>query len=138
MDKEIKDTILVVDDQKNWRDALVILLDKEGYTVKAVDCFEEAIEELSRGTFALLVLDVRLVDTDTFNVQGLELLREAKMQNPAPKVVILTGYPESIRNGVLEKYGADALIHKVPLGSRFSPQEFKEQVHEILQGVENK
>ena len=80
MSDKIKDRILVVDDQPNWRDALVILLSKEGYKVGAVTCFEEAACELSCGTFALLVLDVRLVDTDVFNVQGLELLRLAKSQ----------------------------------------------------------
>ena len=81
MSDKIKDRILVVDDQPNWRDALVILLKQRGIRKSgAVTCFEEAACELSCGTFALLVLDVRLVDTDVFNVQGLELLRLAKSQ----------------------------------------------------------
>lgn len=129
-----QDRILVVDDQPNWRDALIILLHKEGYKVTAVTCFEEATSELSRSTFDLLVLDVRLVDVDVFNVQGLELLRLAKSKDPAPKVIMLTGYPESIREGVLDKYGADALIHKVPPGSSFNKHDFKRRVEKLIRG----
>jgi len=124
--------VLVVDDQVNWRKALINLLTKEGYLVNAVACFEEAVEKLSHDEFDLVVLDVRLVDRDTFNIQGLELLGLVKAREPAPKVVILTGYPESIREGVLEQYGADALVLKVPPGSKFDSKGFKEQVRKLL------
>ena len=133
MDNRIACHILVVDDQDNWRAALTSLLSKEGYTIKAVAHFEEAVEEISRGTFDIVILDVRLVDTDVFNVQGLELLRLAKAQEAAPGVIILTGYPESIRDGILEEYGADALILKVPPGSRFDSKGFKKQIRKLLQ-----
>ena len=79
-----------------------------------------------------MVLDVRLVDTDVFNVQGLELLRLVKTQEAAQKTIILTGYPESIRKGVLEEYGADALVLKVPPGSRFNSRGFTDKVQELL------
>jgi len=124
--------ILVVDDQDNWREALTSLLAKEGHTVKTAACFEEAANEISQGTFDLVVLDVRLVDADVFNVQGLELLQVMKSQKTAPRVIILTGYPESIHEGVLEKHGADALVLKVPPGSRFDSEGFIEQVQELL------
>jgi DNA-binding response OmpR family regulator len=131
MRSEITGRILVVDDQDNWREALASLLTKEGHTVQTLARFEEAVEVISRDTFDLVILDVRLVDTDVFNVQGLELLRIVKAQKTAPKVIILTGYPESIRIGVLE-YGADALVLKVPLGSRFDSDSFKGQVQRLL------
>jgi CheY-like chemotaxis protein len=132
MKTKITGRILVVDDQDNWRKALTSLLSGEGHTVETVACFEEAVEEISQGAFDVVVLDVRLVDTDVFNTQGLELLRLAKAQATAPGVVILTGYPESIRDGILEEYGADALIFKVPPGSRFDSKGFKEQVWKLL------
>jgi len=133
MKKKITGRVLVVDDQDNWRKALASLLSKEGYTTKTASCFEAATREISQGTFDLVVLDVRLVDKDIFDVQGLELLQHAKAQESAPRVIILTGYPESIHEGVLEKYGADALVLKVPLGSRFDSRGFKEQVQKLLQ-----
>ncbi len=133
MNSEMTGRILVVDDQDNWRDALVSLLSKEGLAVKTIAHFAEAKEEISQEQFDLVVLDVRLVDADIFNVQGIELLQMVKAEGTAPKVIILTGYPENIRNGVLERYGADALILKVPPGSRFDSQGFKEQVRRLLQ-----
>ncbi|MHA2275153.1 MAG: response regulator [Candidatus Kariarchaeaceae archaeon] len=132
MKTKIKYSILVVDDQDNWREALTQLLSTEGYTIKAVASFKEAKEQIALNIFDLVILDVRLMDIDVFNVQGIELLRLVKDQEPAPKAIILTGYPESIRKGVLERYGADALLLKVPEGSRFDTKGFKEKVKTLL------
>jgi two-component system response regulator RegX3 len=124
--------ILVVDDQENWREALTILLTEEGYKIKAAEYFEDAIRELEQKKFDLIVLDVRLVDPDIFNVQGVELLKIIKNQENAPKVVMLTGYPESVRDGILSEYGADALILKVPPNSKFDSQAFREKIQSLL------
>jgi CheY-like chemotaxis protein len=132
MNNKIAGHILVVDDQSNWRAALVALLSAEGHTIEAATCFEEAHEKISQQVFDLVVLDVRLVDKEIFNVQGLELLQLIKAQTPSPRVIVLTGYPGSIRTGTLEKWKADALILKVPLGSRFDSQGFKERVRNLL------
>jgi CheY-like chemotaxis protein len=138
MSNKIAGHVLVVDDQENWRTALASLLSKEGLTVKTSASFEEAVTEITQDTFDLVVLDVRLVDKDVFNIQGLELLQMVKAKEPAPKVIILTGYPESIRDGVLENYGADALVLKVPPGSRFKSQAFREEVHKLLQQAQTR
>lgn len=132
MNSKITGHILLVDDQENWRAALTSLLSIEGHAVEAVASFEDAVGKISQGVFDLVILDVRLVDTDVFNVQGLELLRMAKEQETAPRVIILTGYPESIRDGILKQYGADALILKVPPGSSFDSRGFKKQVRRLL------
>ena len=102
MNSKTAHNILVVDDQENWREALTLLLDGEGYKVETAEYFEDAIHFLSKMHFDLVILDVRLVDPDVFNVQGVELLRLIKSQKNAPKVVMLTGYPESLRDGVIE------------------------------------
>lgn len=133
MDNKTKASILVVDDQDNWREALTDLLSNEGYTVKSVSCFDDAKYEIEQKQFNLYILDIRLVDTDVFNIQGLELLRLIKEKNVGSKVVILTGYAESIRDGVLDRYKADALILKVPERSRFNSKEFIKKIQELLQ-----
>jgi DNA-binding response OmpR family regulator len=124
--------ILVVDDQDNWRDALTDLLSDEGYSVKTAAFFDDAISELNRTKFAVVVLDIRLVDIDIFNVQGVELLKVIKSQSYSPKVIMLTGYPESVREGVLDLYGADDLILKVPPQSRFDTVAFLEKIHKLI------
>lgn len=125
-------TILVVDDQGNWRRMLRTLLEQEGYDVQEAINFIEAKTRIDSSIFDLLILDIRLVDEDIFNVQGLELLKLAKSQQPSPLVIILTGYPEIIREGVMKSLGADALMLKVPKGGRFNNNEFKKQVRTLL------
>lgn len=133
MSDKVTGHILIVDDQPNWREALMDILTQEGYTVTTAEDFDGAMEALSENMFDLAVLDVRLVDRRVFNVQGLELLRNIKAQErSSPSVIILTGYPESIRDGVLEEYGADALLLKVPSGSQFDVEGFKKRVQELI------
>lgn len=132
MNDKITSRILVVDDQENWREALFSLLDKDDYSIEIVGSFEEAQKEINRHIFDLVILDVRLLDQDTFNVQGLELLKLAKAQKEAPKVMILTGYPESIHQEFLDENSPDALLLKVPKNSRFDSQSFKTQVQNLL------
>jgi DNA-binding response OmpR family regulator len=124
--------VLLVDDQSNWRKMLRTLLEKEGYEVQEAVNFDEAKKKISENMLNLLILDLRLVDEDVFNVQGLELLRLAKSQAQAPAVVIFTGYPETIRGGVVESLGVDALLLKVPQGSRFRGSEFMKRIRALL------
>ncbi|MDM8549428.1 response regulator [Desulfobacterales bacterium HSG2] len=127
-----KGDILIVDDQENWREVLTDVLTKEGYTVKAVAAFEDAISEISENKFDLLISDVRFEDKFASDIQGIELLNVVKSEKNSLKVMMLTGYPESIPDGVLERYKADALILKAPKGSRFDTKGFKEKVRELL------
>jgi CheY-like chemotaxis protein len=124
--------ILIVDDQPNWRKMLKVLLQREGYIVHSADNFEDAQSKLSELSVDLVVLDLRLVDEDIFNVQGLELLQLAKSQKRRPAAVILTGYPESILDETLAKLDVDALMLKVPSRGRFDGQEFVSQIKKML------
>lgn len=121
--------ILVVDDQENWRKALTSLLEDHESSVASAQDFETATALLAQGAFDLVVLDVRLVDQDKFNAEGLDLLHHIRATSPATKTVILTGYPESVH----EKPDVDAYIFKVPSGSHFDSRAFKRRIKELLQ-----
>jgi DNA-binding NtrC family response regulator len=120
--------ILVVDDQPNWRLALRTLLESEGFAVKQASSFEEAEALVAVSTFDVAVLDIRLADEITYNVEGLELLRVIKKNCPHTRVIILTGYPESLK----EEPEADILVLKVPEGSTFDSGDFKMQVRKLV------
>jgi len=124
--------ILVVDDQPSWRNALRMLLEQEGYVVTAVADFESACAVLDSQIFDLITLDVRLIDNEVFNVQGLGLLQRIKQAQVGAAVIMLTGYPEIIREDPLEEYGADALLLKVPAGAHFDRIEFQELVRSLV------
>lgn len=80
--------VLIVDDQREIRDVLRIILEGVGYTVEeAVDC-KEGERLLQSMSFDIVITDIIL---PRFN--GLDILRKAKEIQPDTPVVIITGYP---------------------------------------------
>jgi two-component system response regulator HydG len=82
----IKNTILVVDDDLAHRTMLKTLLSGWGYAVAEADDGSAAIAQVGKRPFDL-IMDVRMV-----KVSGLEALAEIKAFNPAIPVVIMTAY----------------------------------------------
>ena len=85
--------ILIVDDQQNWRDVISSLLASDGYEVNSVASTADAWRLLDNKSFDIAILDVRLVDDDPFDVQGIELLEQMKTRlGDRFPIVIMTGY----------------------------------------------
>ena len=81
--------LLVVDDEPSARTTLALLLRKRGHRVVEADGATSAAAKLAEEAFDLVVTDLRMPDGD-----GLEVLRAAKAQVPAPEVILLTAYAE--------------------------------------------
>ena len=79
--------LLLVDDEESFRSIVGKELTRAGYAVETAGTLEEARSALSRKSFHLVLLDVRLPDGS-----GLELLADIKSSLPATQVVILTAY----------------------------------------------
>ncbi|MDD2889271.1 MAG: sigma-54 dependent transcriptional regulator [bacterium] len=82
-----KARILVVDDDKYWCQCLSDLLLDEGYDVNIADDGIKAMELIDRGNFHLIIVDLKMPKMD-----GLEVLKSIKKQNPGIEVIILTGF----------------------------------------------
>lgn len=121
--------VLIVDDQKNWRQVLRTLLELEGCEVSEAATYEEAKKQLKDTGFDLTVLDVRLIDHQIFNVQGLELLHFIKTNHPTTKTIVLTSYDESAKNAESE---ADVLLSKGKGEATFDSKKFRNHVRELL------
>jgi len=80
--------ILVVDDEKVVRWSLERDLSACGFEVTAFETGEEAIEELGRASYDLLLLDVRLP-----GVSGLEALRRVREARPELPVIMISAFP---------------------------------------------
>jgi DNA-binding NtrC family response regulator len=80
-------TILVVDDDDVTRKLLKEVLEKEGYATQLADSGEQAVRQLQRGAFPIVVSDIRMVELD-----GMAVLREAKKQDPSCAVILMTGF----------------------------------------------
>ena len=79
--------ILVVDDERLIRWSLEQQLQREGYTVQSVETGAEALQRAQADPPDLILLDVRLPDTD-----GVELLGQLRAADPECLVVMMTAH----------------------------------------------
>jgi len=95
--------ILVVDDEAILREALRDWLTNAGYTVEAVERGEEALELIKERDFGVAILDFKLPGKN-----GIEILREARVQRPQLQGILITAYPswetavESMKLGAID------------------------------------
>lgn len=86
MSKNIK--ILVVDDEKNWRDLIKEILGKERYDITTAASGDEAIELIKKDEYQIIVTDMRMES----EFRGIELLEYIKKECPTTPVIILTAH----------------------------------------------
>jgi DNA-binding response OmpR family regulator len=95
--------ILVVEDETVMRESLRDWLGDEGYAVETAAHGEAALKAIGEQDFSVLILDIRLPGKN-----GLEVLKEARAQNPRLKGIIITAYPsvetavEAMRIGAID------------------------------------
>ena len=90
-----KGNILLVDDDRDIRDSLKIILESKGYTVQTAGNGREALAAVKAKMPDLMILDV-MMSTDT---EGFDLAFELK-QKPEYKglpIIILTSFLEKVR-----------------------------------------
>jgi DNA-binding NtrC family response regulator len=108
--------LLVVDDNRNWRELLNMIF-ADDYTVSIAETYEQALRLLKehKPVFDVAIIDIRLVDTDASNEDGLRLLRDIQELGTGTRAIILTGYPD-LRTGklALRDLGAYDYLEKYP------------------------
>jgi DNA-binding response OmpR family regulator len=90
-----KGTILLVDDDRDIRDSLKIILESKGYTVQTAGNGREALSAVKAKVPDLMILDI-MMSTDT---EGFDLAFELK-QKPEYQdlpIIILTSFLEKVR-----------------------------------------
>ncbi len=80
-----KARVLIVDDEKEIRDSLEMLLNSEGLAVDTATSGEEGIDAIQANLYDVVLLDVMLPGRS-----GLEIQKELKSVDPTLPVVILT------------------------------------------------
>jgi two-component system nitrogen regulation response regulator NtrX len=82
--------ILIVEDMPDWQEQLQSVLRRDGYTVTTMPTYGEALGELRRTEYQLVIVDLRLNPIDENNRDGVKLLKDLKMlQIPS---IVVTGY----------------------------------------------
>lgn len=83
MDREI----LLADDEVTFRKTFAKVLQKEGMLVTAVGNGIEAIEAVTKKSFAVVILEIRMPGAD-----GLKVLRQIMHIRPATRVIMITAF----------------------------------------------
>ncbi len=79
--------ILIVDDDRIILDSLCEFLRLDGYTATGAESFREAVAQLQKQPFSLVLTDINMPDGD-----GFELLANIRKNFPQTVVIIITGY----------------------------------------------
>lgn len=98
-----KSTLLLVDDDRHVLESMSDWLRGQGYDLDAVAKYTDALDQMRRKSYDLVLADVRLADGD-----GFDLLEQCRRNWPAAQVVLMTGYGtpdgaiEAIRAGAFD------------------------------------
>jgi DNA-binding NtrC family response regulator len=98
-----KPQLLVVDDDRRVLESMADWLRSQGYELVASAGYSDALEQLRKKTFDLVIADVRLRDGD-----GFDLLEQCRRNWPSAQVILMTGYGspdgaiEAIRAGAFD------------------------------------
>ncbi len=107
--------ILIVEDDPRWQNALRRFLKSEGYSIAIASSYDEAVAKLETECFDLVVLDVRLVDWDVTNEEGMQVLEKIKQLglDGVTQKIIVTGYGTTEgQREAFRKYGVLDFIPK--------------------------
>ena len=99
-------TILVVDDEQSYRDALAVALEREGFRVELAADGVEALERFDAARPSLVLLDVMLPQ-----VSGIDVCRELRSRSRVP-IIMVTARSAEIDAVVGLEVGADDYVSK--------------------------
>ncbi len=99
--------LLIVEDKESFRRVLVQSLEETPWKVQAVGDPQEALQLLETNRFEAMVTDLRLP-----NMNGLDLLKQAKRLRPELRVVLMSAFGEAKDIVEAMRSGADDFLPK--------------------------
>ncbi len=110
--------ILVIDDDTAFCVMLKTFLQKKGYEVVNAFNADDALQELDKNQFDIVITDIRLPDSD-----GLEILKSVKEKSSKTQVILMTGYTDiksavsAMKSGAFDYVGKpinpDEILHTI-------------------------
>lgn len=107
MSDEINAKVLLVDDEEQFLKALSQRLTGRGMKIEAVNSGEDALRQAKGKDFDAIVLDLVMPGLD-----GLEVLKQLRQENPDLQIIMLTGHATVEKSVEAIKQGAVELLEK--------------------------
>ena len=101
--------VLVVDDERSMRELLSIVLRRDGYDVLLASDGKVAVDTLKRERVDVLITDIRMPE-----MNGVDVLREAKRIDPDIISIIMTAFASTDTAVDALRLGAADYVHKSP------------------------
>jgi CheY-like chemotaxis protein len=111
--------VLIVDDEPAILFAFSQYLKSSTVIIETASTLQEAIDMLKQQTFDAVIADLRL--TGTTNIEGYEVIRQARLLQPSSKIMVVTAYGGDTIKKTIHEMGANHYFEK-PV----SPQTIKE------------
>jgi two-component SAPR family response regulator len=108
--------ILIVDDDEAVLNFFKRLLKEDVYNVTTADTGQGALDEIGRGDFDLVFLDIVLRD-----INGIEVCSKIREIKPDLDIILITGYPEKekdtehldIKGCFFKPFGIDKIFSEI-------------------------
>jgi two-component system OmpR family response regulator len=122
--------ILLVDDEKEFVDALAERMRARDMDVTAVTTAKDALSKADEETYDAIILDLQMPEMD-----GIEALKRIKEKNPDMQIILLTGHATVEKSVTAMKLGAMDLLEK-PTDIETLTEKIKEAHHQRMLLVE--
>jgi CheY-like chemotaxis protein len=122
--KNVHKKILVIDDDEGVRKSFGLALEDSGYPLKAVGSGSEGIEEVAKGGYGLIFLDLKMPV-----MNGVETLRSIRKIDQEVPVYIVTAFYKEFFGG-LQEASKDGIMFELlekPITGK--------QIQTVVQGV---
>ena len=126
MKYEVPPHILVMEDDLNVAKGLEMVLREDGFDVNLAGTGALAMEAFRQKRFDLLVADLRLPD-----INGMDVIRKIKTQEPETEVIVITGYGTAASAVEAMKLGVSDFLPKP-----FTDDQIKTAITGALQSQE--
>ncbi|MCK5118850.1 MAG: response regulator [Candidatus Latescibacteria bacterium] len=87
-----KGKVLIVEDEATWRKLYRKVLEKEGYRVWDAGSLSAALDLLDRHFFHAAIVDIRLVDNQPGNQDGIEAVKRIAQADEGTRVIVITAF----------------------------------------------
>ena len=125
-----KPKILVADDEPDIRRNIEKTLEKEGYIVKTASNAEQAMQEINRHSFDLIILDIRMPDSMSklSKRAGVDVLQKTRAKGLTVPIIMLSATYDST---LIEEISSQSYT-RFFIKSEFSSKDLIKTVKEFL------